>query len=283
MPSHWRPQIFITIMERTKYPDQKKNTFQYDHFREPLILSKQLMDILLKEDQYSDLLALYSFYYYTAKWQSTITPKATTFYVAAGLGWTDRRVRKVKARLLELTFIEDIVERDSGGKVIGHFIKINMIFDNDTNKPPGRVNHTVVFRQSNKNNKNIYKSSSDSLISPSQFDDFWTIYPRHDIKGKALITWTKLCKQKDRPTWKEIKRAIHYQSKSDRWQDPKFIPMATTWLNQKRWLDDPKEMISFSKDKGYSKPPIYDEGVEYIWDPEGYCYRHSVSGRRYIP
>ena len=37
------------------------------------------------------------------------------------------------------------------------------------------------------------------------------------------------------------------QKRSDRWQDKKYIPAPTPWLNQRRWLDDPGEMKSYSK------------------------------------
>ena len=85
-------------------------------------------------------------------------------------------------------------------------------------------------------------------ISKKQFPFFWELYPnKKGSKGEAMTSWNKLCAKKERPTWEVIRKAIIEQSKSDQWQDKKFIPRATTWLNQSRWLDDPKEMITFSK------------------------------------
>ena len=52
-----------------------------------IILSKQTLDLFLKQDNPADLIALYCFYYYTAKWQGTNQPKATTDYAAKGLKW----------------------------------------------------------------------------------------------------------------------------------------------------------------------------------------------------
>ena len=40
-----------------------------------IILSKQTLDLFLKQDNPADLIALYCFYYYTAKWQGRINPK----------------------------------------------------------------------------------------------------------------------------------------------------------------------------------------------------------------
>jgi len=31
------------------------------------------------------------------------------------------------------------------------------------------------------------------------------------------------------------------------------------------------------------KPPIFDDGIKYVWNPKRDCYVHSVSGTLYIP
>ena len=100
------------------------------------------------------------------------------------------------------------------------------------------------------NNKKTNPLSEDGeKITPIMFDKFWEVYPKKTDKGKTLTSWNKLCHKpiKDRPSWKEIKIAILRQMKSQRWKDPRFIPHASTWINQNRWLDDPKEMKSYSK------------------------------------
>jgi hypothetical protein len=87
----------------------------------------------------------------------------------------------------------------------------------------------------------------DKKIILSQFEDFWKLYPRHVDKGKAKTLWEYICRwnNHEKPTWREIKTAVINQKKSERWQDTKFIPLPTTWLNQQRWLDDPNEMKIF--------------------------------------
>jgi hypothetical protein len=66
-----------------------------------IILSKQTLDLFLKQDDPADLIALYCFYYYTAKWQATNQPKATISYVAKGLKWGEAKVRNQKRKLIE--------------------------------------------------------------------------------------------------------------------------------------------------------------------------------------
>ena len=99
-----------------------------------VIVTKQTLDRFLKEDNPADLIALYVFYYYTAKWQKTNQPKCTTSYVATGLKWSEPKVRKVKKVLVDMGFIEDITAT-MDGKITGHYIKLNYIMK-ESNVPP---------------------------------------------------------------------------------------------------------------------------------------------------
>lgn len=78
-------------------------------------------------------------------------------------------------------------------------------------------------------------------ITPSMFDTFWKAYPRHVGKLEAKRAWEKICKVKDRPILQEVLDAISTQSKTQQWQDKRFIPHPTTWLNQGRWMDEVDE------------------------------------------
>lgn len=115
-------------MERTKqyFPQPL-----YPINDEPIVLSKHLLDVLLKETNFASLLALYTFYYYTAKWQKTDQPRATLNYVCKGIGWSDTTVKKIKKQLKELGLIEDVQTREEG-KITGHYIKVNFIWVKNT-------------------------------------------------------------------------------------------------------------------------------------------------------
>ena len=76
----------IKILENKESP--------YDKNQEPIVISKATSDIFLKEKNPSELMALYWFYYYTAKWQGTNNAKATTFYAAKGLKWGEDKIRR---------------------------------------------------------------------------------------------------------------------------------------------------------------------------------------------
>jgi hypothetical protein len=108
-------------------------------------------------------------------------------------------------------------------------------------------------KKENQNKKNQIKKSlseeeeKEKKLSLNDFNRFWKVYPKKDKKGEALKSWTTLSVKKDRPTLKTIMFAVRDQKQTERWSDPQFIPMATTWINQTRWIDDPKEMKLFKR------------------------------------
>jgi hypothetical protein len=101
---------------------------KYDLSQEPIVMSKGLLDTLLNQSKPADLISLYTFYYYTAKWQRTNQPRATTGYVAKGLQWSEERVQSRKKTLLKLNLIEDIQSKNEKGQITGHYVKVNFIW-----------------------------------------------------------------------------------------------------------------------------------------------------------
>lgn len=98
-----------------------------------VILTKQTLDVFLRQENAAELIALYTFYYYTAKWQQTNQPKCTTDYVAKALHWNRGKVCKVKKQLVEFGLIEDVRIVDHvTKKVRGYYIKMNYIFKKET-------------------------------------------------------------------------------------------------------------------------------------------------------
>lgn len=101
---------------------------KYDLTQEPIVMSKGLLDLLLQQTKPADLIALYTYYYYTAKWQHTNQPRATTGYVAKGLRWSEERVQSRKKTLLELGLIEDVQAKNEKGQITGHYVRVNFLW-----------------------------------------------------------------------------------------------------------------------------------------------------------
>lgn len=66
------------------------------------------------------------------------------------------------------------------------------------------------------------------------FDEFWKVYPRRVAKLAAMRAWNKV--------WKEsgaIMEGLKPWLDSREWADPLYIPHPSTFLNQRRWEDQP--------------------------------------------
>jgi len=262
----------------------------YSKQSEPIVLSKAVSDIMLSQPNAGDLMALYYFYYYTAKWQSTDQPKSTTTYTAKGLDWSIERVRKRKNQLKELGLIKDMIRKGVGEKIIGHYIKINFCWgkshyqqctsttlrkNQPLENPEGNALKTLSKREKN----NLFPNQS--LIKPNMFNMFWELYPNKSSKGQALTAWGALCKKQNTPSWDVIKKAILAQIKSNLWSNPKYIANASTWLNQNRWLNDPKLMIKHDDWNTKDKKVIIDDGIAYTRGDDG-IYK-TKTGKVYYP
>lgn len=71
--------------------------------------------------------------------------------------------------------------------------------------------------------------------SDSDFNLFWSIYPRREAKGAARTAFLKACKKVSVETIIEgAKRFAQDPNRQD-----EFTAHASTWLNQERWSDAP--------------------------------------------
>lgn len=71
-----------------------------------------------------------------------------------------------------------------------------------------------------------------------RFNTFWEAYPKKTGKGAAEKAFRKIKPSGD--LLQKMLKAIEAQKRSDQWRrdNGQFIPLPTTWLNQKRWEDD---------------------------------------------
>lgn len=100
-----------------------------------IILSKQTLDLFLAQEKPADLISLYTFYYYTAKWQKTNQIKAATSFVCKALNWSKDKTLNNKKILLDFGLVSDIKQvNPKTGKITGWYIKVNYIWKNNTIK-----------------------------------------------------------------------------------------------------------------------------------------------------
>jgi hypothetical protein len=77
----------------------------------------------------------------------------------------------------------------------------------------------------------------------ADFEVFWAAYPRHTAKAAARKAWDNLAP--DDALRLEILRAVESQCRSEQWtrEGGRFIPHPATWLNHRRWEDEPPEVL----------------------------------------
>lgn len=94
---------------------------------------------------------------------------------------------------------------------------------------------------------NIPESSDSESISFQRFDEFWKSYPRKENKPNARTAWKKL--NPDEALLQTILKAVGDQKQSEGWLKEKgrFIPHPATWLNGRRWEDEPPEPLYDAK------------------------------------
>ena len=70
------------------------------------------------------------------------------------------------------------------------------------------------------------------------FTVFYSAYPKHTGKKKALEVWLKLKPSEE--LLQTILKGIEVQKRSNQWQknNGEFIPYPATWLNGRRWEDE---------------------------------------------
>jgi hypothetical protein len=78
--------------------------------------------------------------------------------------------------------------------------------------------------------------------SNGSFDRFWFAYPRKRAKQSALKAWQKI--KPDDSLLMTMLKALEHQKSSQEWQKDggQFIPYPATWLNGRRWEDEPLEV-----------------------------------------
>lgn len=105
--------------------------------------------------------------------------------------------------------------------------------------------------------------SAAALVS--EFDEFWSLFPRKVAKGQARTAYLKARKKTDYAT---LKTATIEFSRQSVGKESRFIPHPATWLNAERWLDAPAPPAQATmllpingNNRGYSETAGWDNVV----------------------
>ena len=244
-----------------------------------LIINKHTIDTLFHLENAADCVALYVFYYKTAKWQKTNTIKANDAYVKKSLNWGIDRIKRTKQTLKEHGLI-DIVQRRKDGKIAGWYVEVSYLV---AQRAAEEVSIKVVDDSNNTQNQQVENATSGSQeinalklqikclkkendmlknkinneqpAEPaecdyaSEFNELWQQYPRKQGKAKALEAYKRARKAGvDKTTVLDGITRYNAQIKANKTK-AKYIMQGSTWFNGKRWEDEYTNQPTVQKSK----------------------------------
>lgn len=233
-----------------------------------LIINKHTIDTLFHLENAADCVALYVFYYKTAKWQKTNTIKANDAYVKKSLNWGIDRIKRTKQTLKEHGLI-NIVQRRKDGKIAGWYIEVSYlvaqrtaedisikVVDESNNTQDQQVENATSGSQDTNALKlqiKCLKKENDMLKNKinkeqpaepaecdyiAEFNELWQQYPRKQGKAKALEAYKRARKAGvDKTTVSDGITRYNAQIKANKTAS-KYIMQGSTWFNGKRWEDE---------------------------------------------
>lgn len=264
---------------------------------ELLILNKYTIDTLFKLDNCTDCIALYVFYYKTAKWQKTNTIKANDTYIKKSLKWGEDKIRRTKNILKENGLI-DIVQSRKNGKISGWYIKVSYLIqkkkieDIKIKVESNNTSHQELVSKNTQNQelensrtreqeinalkeyikclekeiemlKNNNNESNKDL--ENEFEELWSLYPKKQGKKKALDTYIKCRKRKgSNVTYEIVKEGIiNYTKHIEKNKVPnQYIKQGSTWFNNECWND----VYDTEKTNGYNYVIDHSDLQNYNFD-----------------
>ena len=90
-------------------------------------------------------------------------------------------------------------------------------------------------------------NNSQGLDYTPGFRSFWSLYPKRIGKGAAFLSWKRSgCESISEVVVKAVREQLPYLNR----EGGQYRPLPATWLNQKRWQDEPFN----TKSEGTSPP-----------------------------
>jgi hypothetical protein len=89
--------------------------------------------------------------------------------------------------------------------------------------------------------------------------EFWPIYPRKEDRGDALKAALKL--QATAADRSAILAKLNADLPDYLSREKKFIPLPASWLNKRRWLDDPPELLTAKPNGAGALPAGVDQSL----------------------
>lgn len=187
---------------------------------------------------------------------------------------SDRTVRRLLGELKDHGYIQAEQSNTNGNTVRKIFLTHVVDRPDKNDRPPGQNcpdRPDKNDHQNNINNNNIPPIAPQGGQEPKEpkkprkrkrptgevklppeleesFSRFWTAYPSKKDKQNARLRWLQL--EPNAEFVETILQAVEAQKNSDDWERG-FVPMPSTWLNNRRWEDEVTLAVRTEDEGGY--------------------------------
>jgi hypothetical protein len=177
-------------------------------------------------------------------------------------GWGRNKTYTVIRELSEARYLMAVQERDKDGQfsIVSYNVYEEPCGEEPDTENPCPENRDTVNREHNKDlgkQKTDKKVNTDSNISSdSDFEEFWAAYPKrpNNPRKKAMAAYVKARKNVSQ---KQLLDSVRLYAAYMAGENPKFIAMSSTWLNDERWnCDYSKGADVISSHKAITQGPI---------------------------
>lgn len=157
--------------------------------------------------------------------------------------YSKQKVSRIISDLKECGFLCD--NSDGDGTAINpsyDWLARALPADNSDGDGTAMERQEVTKKQVEKTTKPPPRTVVDTRLNPysESFEEFWALYPRKAAKGYAWECWQRIGTTRT-ATVKEIMDGLQAQVSAKHFSaERRLIPMPSTWLNQRRWEDEPE-------------------------------------------
>lgn len=133
-------------------------------------------------------------------------------------------------------------------------------------------NQTSLLKKEYKNLRSEEPRAREGEWLEKSFNEFWSAYPKKTAKQQALKAFQKLNPNEE--LLNIILRSLERQKHSVQWTKDggQYVPYPATWLNGKRWEDDPTCSTGASLNESSARswsdytPEELEQQVEHFYD-----------------
>ena len=152
---------------------------------EMIVLSKQTLDLFLEQKNSKDLIAVYVFYYFTAKWQKTNQPWCADKFVMMGLKMGKKTFSEAKKFLMTEHFISKVPARDRKGKITKWYVKLNYIWK-QSSIPEMEIDQSPQNPPSGEQETNALSANTVNALNANNITDSPDL-AKQEVVSKSLV------------------------------------------------------------------------------------------------